>query len=150
MSDVIRKIISGNNIRHGDPVTGCDQKGNFYTVLRAIKNGVLDSETYLTNKYTENQDYTPYTDTLTLTSPVDQFTWAIPEGTKKYVFHSRNTSANLLYAFENGIIASSGDYNTLNGGVAFESPDNFQASANSNVYISSATSGTVVEFTYWQ
>jgi len=149
MADVVQKIISGNAIRHGDLTANVNQMGTRQEITTAAANGNLDSESTLTNRFSEDSGSTrtPYTTNVTVPASGTEVSWLVPEGTEKFVFKAR-TSTDINFGFNSGD-ASGVKRMTLFGGTAYETPNKTSVPASQSVYFT-GSSGAVVEINYWK
>lgn len=148
MADISRKLISGNNVRQSDTLASVDKFGNKQKITNNVNNGAASYMPSLVDRLCEMRQYIAYVETLTLTDADTTYSWVIPEGTKKYTFKAR-TAVDVKYGFYSTQF-DDGTYGTLNSGIAFENPNNFEPLSTTTLYLQSASAGTVIEFTYWK
>lgn len=149
MADVVQKIINANAIRNGDLTANVNRLGTRQELNTIMPNGNLDSESTLTNRLSEERHgtLTPYTTYVTVPASGTEVSWAVPEGTEKFVFKAR-TQSDISFGFNSGD-ASGVNRVTLFGGTAYENPDNMALLASQSIYFT-GTSGQIVEINYWK
>jgi len=91
---------------------------------------------------------TPVLYAKTLTVADTEYSQALPAGTKKFLFHCRDLTSVIRYAFVTGKVATPTDpYGTLQPGVAYN--EDFIKLAATTLYLASSSAGAVVEITAW-